>query len=457
MKQKKEILSQKIQKGQRNFPYWLLFVTCLYTFGIASFLFVRAMESYVQASVFELSVVSGSIFAAIILWTYLFFACKYFWHSYMRAVCLPIVNSPADKKLLFSLVEYSPESIALVDIEKQNVILYVNAAWEKLFGYSRHEAVNGMKDPVLKELKKNPLLQNQFLQARSNAKTFCAEIELKAKDGKSIFVEMSLAPLDMHGKKAQQWFYTLHNVTQRKREEEQMKSLGKKKMEFISIAVHKIRTPLTGIKWFLELLLKDGLSASAREYVKQIAISNERMTQLADDLLDVSHIETGRKFEIVLKKTNITDLATQVIASQKILAKVHKIDIRMDTRCPKKLIMDVDADKMKKVFQNMINNAMKYSQMSGVVDIGCKKKEKDVVWYVRDNGIGIPKNQQSRIFEKFFRADNATTSHVDGTGLGLYICRAIIEGHGGNMWVGSGEGKGSTFYFSVPLFLKKRK
>jgi PAS domain S-box-containing protein len=445
------------QKNQEKFPYVLFFGACIYTFFFIAFLFLRAMESYVRASALELSIVYGNMSVALGVWVFLFIRFRQYWKRYARAVCTPLGIAPSEKKQFFLIIEHSPEAIAIVNIEKQNTLSYVNGAWERLFGYSRHDAINGMKDPVLREIKKDALLQNQFLQAHQNARTMRAEIGLKTKDGKNIFVEMSMAPLDAKNKKIQQWFYTLHNVTGRKLEEEKMRNMGKKKMEFISIAVHKIRTPLTGIKWFIELLLKDGLSSTAREYVKQIAVSNERMTQLADDLLDVSHIETGRKFEIVLKRADVVNLAMQVIMSQKILAKIHKIDIRINSRCPKKLLMDVDADKIKKVFLNVINNAMKYSQVSGRVEVGCKKKEKDVVWHIKDYGIGIPKNQQSRIFEKFFRADNATSLHVDGTGLGLYICKAIIEGHGGNIWFESEEGKGSTFYFSLPILAKKKR
>lgn len=441
-------------KNGNFFPYRSLGGTLLFTLSVSIFLYLQIRESSLMMSVSELIIIDTGIFITGVLWLYVFFRLRQYRRAHGEGGSF---NGRGEFRQLSSIVECSPEAIAIVDMEKQFTLRYVNGAWERLFGYSRAEALHGMRDPVLKELKKNTLLFNQFLQARLKSHAFFAEIEVKQKDGKSMFVEMNVAPLESQKGKRPLWFYALRDITLRRTGEEKMKDFSKKKMEFLSVAVHKIRTPLTGIKWFIELLMKDGLSPSAREYVKQIAVSNERMTQLADDLLDVSHIETGRKFDFTFKKTDVASIALDVMASQKLLAKMRKITIRMEPRCPKKLFMDVDADKIKKVFQNIINNAMKYSQMSGTVEIGCKKKENDVVWYVKDRGIGIPKGQQSHIFEKFFRADNAETSHVDGTGLGLYICKAIIGGHGGNIWFESEEGKGSTFYFSLPITSKKKK
>lgn len=115
----------------------------------------------------------------------------------------------------------------------------------------------------------------------------------------------------------------------------------------------------------------------------------------------------------------------------------------------------MDELKMKQVFQNLINNSIKYSEANTRVEIGCDRKTAETVFYVKDSGIGIPKRQQKQIFSKFFRAENVFTMHTDGTGLGLFIVKAIVEAHGGRIWFESVENKGTTFFFSLPIKLIK--
>jgi signal transduction histidine kinase len=114
-------------------------------------------------------------------------------------------------------------------------------------------------------------------------------------------------------------------------------------------------------------------------------------------------------------------------------------------------MVDIDISKVRHVITNLIDNAIKYSKQDGKIEVNCVKDKSEVVFFVRDNGIGIPQEQQKRLFEKFFRADNAVLSETDGTGLGLYIVRAIVEAHDGKVWFESVENKGTTFYIKLPL------
>lgn len=233
------------------------------------------------------------------------------------------------------------------------------------------------------------------------------------------------------------------------------REIDKMKSEFVSLASHQLKTPLTGIKWFTELLLKEksgGLNGEQKDYVKRVFDSNERMINLVNDLLDVSHIDAGSKFDIVRKPADVVQIVNEVVQDKINLINDRKITV---IKCPDaldKLEMLVDSDKLRQVFDNLINNAIKYSHVGGIVELGCKHDLKDgVVFYIKDSGIGIPKHQQKRVYDKFFRGDNALTAQTDGTGLGLYIARAVVEAHGGKMWFESKEGKGSTFYFSLPI------
>lgn len=235
----------------------------------------------------------------------------------------------------------------------------------------------------------------------------------------------------------------------REREVDRMKS------EFVSLASHQMKTPLTGIRWFTELLLEEkgqGLTGEQKGYIQRVYDINLRLIELVNDMLDVSHIETGRKFNLEKKPTNIVEIVNEAVKDKTPLMFERKVKVIKCEGSPEKFEILIDKNKIRQVFDNLINNAIKYSRIGGTVEIGCIEKLGDMITiFIKDNGIGIPKRQQKRVFEKFFRADNAVSTQTDGTGLGLYIARAIVEAHGGEMWFKSEEGKGSTFYFSLPL------
>jgi len=234
----------------------------------------------------------------------------------------------------------------------------------------------------------------------------------------------------------------------------QAKKLDNIKSEFISIASHQLRSPLTGIKWFSQLLINQKighLSEKQVDFITQIYNSNERMIRLVNDLLDVSHLETGDKFKIDKKSGDIVALINNVIKDQKMDSPGKKITIKINKNCPSKLILRFDKDKIYQVFSNIINNSIKYSGKSSKIIIGLKCLANETLFSVKDFGLGIPDNQKERIFQKFFRADNIASVSTNGTGLGLYIVKGIIETHGGKIWFESKENEGTTFYFSLPL------
>lgn len=232
------------------------------------------------------------------------------------------------------------------------------------------------------------------------------------------------------------------------------RNIDKIKTEFVSIASHQLRTPLTGIKWFLELLLNQkigSLNDKQVDFLNQVALSNERMISLVGDLLSVSRIEAGgQKFQIVKRNINVASIIKGIIADNAILIKEKKVKISSCADKMPKIMALADHDHIRQVFQNLITNAIKYSNNNGLVEIGCSQKNKEIVFYIKDQGVGIPLNQHKRVFDKFFRADNVITKETSGTGLGLYIAKAIIEGHNGRIWFESQEDHGTTFYFSLP-------
>lgn len=232
---------------------------------------------------------------------------------------------------------------------------------------------------------------------------------------------------------------------------EQVASLNKVKSEFISVASHQLRTPLSAMKWEIELLLsklKDGLNSKQLEMIDKMGKSNERMIRLVNDLLDVVRLEQGR-FALLKEDFNLADLIKEAIEEILYLAKVNNVRIKFLSN-NESLKIKGDKRRVKMVIENLISNAVKYSVNGGSVEIKAEVKKDFYIVSIKDEGVGIPERQQGHVFEKFFRSDNVIRYQTDGTGLGLYIAKSIVEQSGGKIWFKSKENTGSLFCFSLP-------
>lgn len=232
--------------------------------------------------------------------------------------------------------------------------------------------------------------------------------------------------------------------------------LDEVKDEFISIVSHQLRTPLTGIRWFTEILIKNkdkNLNHKQIEMLQHIGASNMSLIKLVNDLLDVSHIETGHKFIINKNNFLVNELINEVLKENIYLIKKKKLMI--DNKIKKDLVIYADRDKIKQVWQNLISNATKYTDDQKTIQIYSRVNNKNqIVFYLKDEGVGIPQKEQAKLFNKFFRANNASLKHAEGTGLGLHIARELIRAHQGEMFFKSKENRGSSFYFSLPIIKK---
>lgn len=233
---------------------------------------------------------------------------------------------------------------------------------------------------------------------------------------------------------------------------QQLQRLDEAKNEFISMASHQLRTPLTSIKGYLDMLLQGDLGPvrpTQKAVLREAFSSSERMVQLINDFLSISRLQTGT-FTMNRQLANLGDIVQSEMALLKIVAKQHNItlSVHIDDDVP---TLPIDAEKLRQVIMNMIDNAIFYSKERTTVKVSLCCDTREVVFTVEDQGIGVPKAEQSGVFGKFFRASNARKRRPDGTGVGLFLARKVVLEHGGAMIFTSKENKGSTFGFRLPL------
>lgn len=227
---------------------------------------------------------------------------------------------------------------------------------------------------------------------------------------------------------------------------------NKMKTEFVSIASHQLRTPLSAIRWTLNLI-NDGYLKNPTDISTYLAIvkeNNERMIRLVNDLLDVSRIEMGR-LAFFPKQTNIYVLVEKIVKASSPLAQANNVTLKMEAPETLPNVL-TDPEKISIAIQNLIDNAIKYTKEKSEVKVSMETASKFVKIAIKDKGVGIPESQQKYIFKKFFRSDNVMKNQTMGTGLGLFIARSIVEGHKGKIWFESKEGEGTTFYLTLPIY-----
>lgn len=233
---------------------------------------------------------------------------------------------------------------------------------------------------------------------------------------------------------------------------DRLKRLDHAKSEFVSIAAHQLRTPLSALKWAQQMLLDGEMGAIAESQKALLLQSQEsvrRMVTLVNDLLAADHLEYG-KVAYTFAKVNPEAIVSGALAELRPMADGNKITIDCVLNNSVAL-MTADSDRLKEAFLNVISNAIKYTQNGGTVTIRAQYGMGKVSISIADTGIGIPQADSDRLFEKFVRMENAKKVDANGSGLGLFIVKKIIEAHNGRIWFSSIEGQGTTFFIEFPL------
>lgn len=223
------------------------------------------------------------------------------------------------------------------------------------------------------------------------------------------------------------------------------------KDEFISMASHQLRTPLTTVKGYLSIVLEDsksGLAPKQRKMLEQAYAGSQRMAYLIGDFLNVSRLQTG-KFVLEIGKVNLANLVAEEIAQLKETAASRqlKFNYSQPDNFP---VIQADETKLRQVIMNFIDNAIFYSRSDDEITVELLATEKEIVFKVRDHGIGVPAAERPHLFTKFYRASNARKVRPDGTGIGLFMAKKVVVAHGGSIIFETTEGKGSTFGFRLP-------
>ena len=232
------------------------------------------------------------------------------------------------------------------------------------------------------------------------------------------------------------------------------KELDEMKSQLLSTVSHELRTPLASIKGFATTLLRDDVEwdeESRREFLAIIDEESDRLTELIGNLLDMARIEAGT-LRVEAEATDLRPIIQETVAEFRMMTRAHEIELDLPPVLP--AIM-ADPRRARQILRNLVENAIKYSPDGGRIGVSARVRSEDVLTSVSDQGIGIEEKQLEHIFDRFYQVDNASTRKVGGSGLGLSICKAIVEAHNGSIWVESEPGIGSSFHFTLPLALQK--
>ena len=368
-----------------------------------------------------------------------------------RIIRYTIVRSRVEKELLASEARFrtviEKNADAIIIISNQGIVRFANPAAEILSGLKTEEFVGTKFEYPLREAE-------------------ISEIEISCPRGEKKIAAMSVVKMMWEGEMV--YLVSLHNITERKQAEKiilqqmvTLKNIDEIKSEFVSIASHELRTPLSAIKSAVQLILTGQTGEINENQTKFLSLADRninRLTSILNNLLDISRIESG-KVDMKFEALDLTGTIEFIISSLKPQADKKNIRIKMEVL---KGLPSVngDQDKIEQILTNLIGNAIKFTPEGGKISVSARLPNKDGIMMhisVRDSGIGISKDQQEKIFERFHLVEGSLQRSVSGTGLGLAITKGLVEAHQGKIWVESELEKGSIFFFSLPIMGKERR
>lgn len=352
----------------------------------------------------------------------------------------------SDTAKLEALVGSIGEGVIATD--EKGFITRVNQAALDLLGYRRPEAVGQRFLEKIVAVHDNgkaiSAYDRPITRAFLTGQTIHTRTTYRRKDGSTVPVAISVSPIIFENRPIGA-IEVCRNLTEELQNE-------KLKSDFISIASHQLRTPLSAINMYTHMLqngLAGELTGQQLAFTKIILTSVTRMNELIDTLLNITRIEAGN-LTIKPKPTQLGDLLREIIIEFLPAAEAKELTLVSDIPLEVPEVV-TDALLVREIYVNLISNAIKYTPEGGTVSVELRANKTTVTTTVRDTGYGIPQASQKYIFTKFFRAENITTQDVSGTGLGLYLTKTLADAMGGELWFKSHENTGSAFTFSLPL------
>ena len=352
----------------------------------------------------------------------------------------------SERDRVSDIIESLHDGIILID--NHHRIILINKSAERLVNLKRSELV-GMainRESLEKRSGYENILKIFFPANSYKSPSLNEQYEVVLNYPAPAILDIATIPVMAAGGAVIGFLKNLHDVT-REKEIDRMKS------EFISIAAHQLRTPLSAIKWSLKMVL-DGdlgnLNRETNEFITKTYNTNERMIRLVNSLLNVSRIEEGR-FKYSFEQISIVELVDSTV--QEFLPTTSAQNITLLWKKPGSAFPKItaDADRLRLAIQNILDNALKYSQPKGSIKVALTREGSYVNIAVEDSGVGIPKDEQHRIFSKFYRGSNVIKMQTEGSGLGLFIVKNIIDKHDGDITFSSKIGEGTTFTIKLPL------
>ena len=367
--------------------------------------------------------------------------------------------SAAEKKYR-ELYERSPDLYCTT--ERDGVIIDCNKSYSKRLGYTKEEIIGTSMFNYAVDIE---VIKNSFETWEQTGRGITDEIWLKTKDGATFPTLFSVSNLyDENGNligsntiiKDISEIYEARKEIERQTVMElqltELKKLEKAKDEFISMMTHELKTPLTPIFGYCDMLKEPGLLGNLNPVqlnsVNRISQSARRLGKLIGEILEAQKLEMGNmKFDE--QEFDVTKFMTEIHNDYSQLMKEKQIKIVNNTE--EKLTLKSDRNRIRQVIDNLVLNSVDFMpEKDGEISIGAVAVDGKIIFHVKDNGIGIPKDELDKIFVKFYQVDTSLTRQHQGTGLGLAVCKGIVEGLGGKIWVESQVGKGTSFYFSTP-------
>lgn len=362
------------------------------------------------------------------------------------------VLKPGERNIMLQAVHDSKNHVIVTDANGR--IIFANNAAQMNTGYS-FEEMRGNTPRLWGGVMTSDFYHN-FWKKKHEKKGFDGEIINRKKNGVLYYVLAHISPITSQKGNIIGYIGTEEDITKEKQ-------MDKAKTEFISLASHQLRTPLSTINWYCELLLEGDagkLTPDQQKFVHEAYRGSQRMAQLVNALLNVTRLESG-SYKVEPEEIDIVKLTRSVLHESKPLIDEKNLHVHLEKADVPPLMLDPNL--MLIILENLITNSIKYTLPHGKVTIYIKKIKKGIkidsvsvkrdslLIQVTDTGMGIPANEQSQIFDKLYRATNVRQANTDGTGLGLYLTKLLIEQSHGKVWFHSQEEKGTTFYVLLPL------